>query len=70
MWCLLYSPPPSLPADSCGSPVADGAARRRATSEARVSGGGKKFTWEELAEHNSRDDALISVRGKVRADCN
>ena len=26
----------------------------------------KKFTWEELAQHNSRSDALISVRGKVR----
>ncbi|CAG8697317.1 16590_t:CDS:2, partial [Acaulospora morrowiae] len=26
---------------------------------------GKKFTWEELAKHNTRDDAYVAVRGNV-----
>ncbi|RHZ54733.1 hypothetical protein Glove_423g15 [Diversispora epigaea] len=25
----------------------------------------KKFTWEELAKHNTRDDAYVSIRGNV-----
>jgi len=26
---------------------------------------GKKFTWEELSNHNKADDAYIAVRGNV-----
>ena len=54
---VVRASPFPLPADS---PAPPGAASRRASS-----GTGKKFTWQELAEHNSRGDALISIRGKV-----
>lgn len=57
----LTNPLPPAPADSSSPPCA---ARSRPSAGARK-GAGKKFTWEELAQHNSRSDALISVRGKV-----
>ena len=37
----------------------------RAGGEGSGSRSGKKFTWEELAELNSRHNAHISIRGKV-----